>query len=127
MVKTMTLNQVMMTAPDFLTIWGEESNLIRVSSKALFNIVKLKKAFEEQLKSVQETVQTIMEQHGAETNEQGGLVIKDKEAADKANTALIELGEQQVDIVYGMITLTEKDILPPKLMDLLFDFIEFKE
>ena len=128
MVKTMTINEVMMIAPDFLTLWNEESTNIRVGGKALFNVVKLKKAFEEQFRSIQETVQTIMEQHGGEPNENGqGIAIKDPESAAKANEALSELGEQKVDIVYGIIQITEKDNLPPKLMDLLFDFIEFKE
>ena len=77
------------------------------------------------LGEIQETVATLAEQSGGERQDNGSYKIP-PEKIESLNNELAAFSDEEVEIEYTPITIKKDDILPPVLMDCLFDFIDME-
>lgn len=124
MTKTMTFSDVKLLSDSFANFWAQDKEQISLSGKPLYNLIKLKKELEKKALTIQETIIALGEQFGGSFNEEGRFTIPE-DHVQEVNEKIMEMGEQEIEIEYDEIILTEKDNLSPQLMDLLFDFVTF--
>lgn len=125
MIKTITTAQVRNICEDLLPNWETERKNIQVSGRDMYSIIKIKKELEKKLGEIQETVATLAEQSGGERQDNGSYKIPPEKIED-LNNELAAFSDEEVEIEYTPIKIKNDDILPPVLMDCLFDFIEME-
>ncbi len=106
----------------FLREWQNLSREIKLSNKSLYNLITLKKTFENKHYAIQETVIAIMKSNGAVENESGELQVPE-ENISKVNKELMDLGNQNDKIEGDEIIIRDEDFIPSQLMEILYDFI----
>ena len=125
MIKTITTAQVRNICEDLLPNWETERKNIQLSGRDMYSIIKIKKELEKKLGAIQETVATLPEQSGGERQDNGSYKIP-PEKIESLNNELAAFSDEEVEIEYTPITIKKDDILPPVLMDCLFDFIDME-
>lgn len=125
MIKTITTAQVRNICEDLLPNWETERKNIQLSGRDMYSIIKIKKELEKKLGEIQETVATLAEQSGGERQDNGSYKIP-PEKIESLNNELAAFSDEEVEIEYTPITIKKDDILPPILMDCLFDFIDME-
>ena len=125
MIKTITTAQVRNICEDLLPNWETERKNIQVSGRDMYSIIKIKKELEKKLGEIQETVATLAEQSGGERQDNGSYKIPPEKIED-LNNELAAFSGEEVEIEYTPITIKKDDVLPPVLMDCLFDFIDME-
>lgn len=125
MIKTITTAQVRNICEDLLPNWETERKNIQLSGRDMYSIIKIKKELEKKLGEIQETVATLAEQSGGERQDNGSYKIPPEKIED-LNNELAAFSDEEVEIEYTPITIKKDDILPPVLMDCLFDFIDME-
>lgn len=125
MIKTITTAQVRNICEDLLPNWETERKNIQVSGRDMYSIIKIKKELEKKLGEIQETVTTLAEQSGGERQDNGSYKIPPEKIED-LNNELAAFSDEEVEIEYTPIKIKNDDVLPPVLMDCLFDFIEME-
>lgn len=125
MIKTITTAQVRNICEDLLPNWETERKNIQLSGRDMYSIIKIKKELEKKLGEIQETVATLAEQSGGERQDNGSYKIP-PEKIESLNNELAAFSDEEVEIEYTPITIKKDDILPPVLMDCLFDFIDME-
>lgn len=124
MEKEFTINTIEGIYTHLIPKWNENLGAIKLKSRALYNLIGLKKTIEERHAQTQEAVVAIMKRFGAEQIENGGLKVPEDKIAD-TNAELMKLSEEKIKIEFSEIKVGEDDELPPELMEILFDFIIF--
>ena len=125
MIKTITTAQVRNICEDLLPNWEIERKNIQLSGRDMYSIIKIKKELEKKLGEIQETVANLAEQSGGERQDNGSYKIPPEKIED-LNNELAAFSDEEVEIEYTPITIKKDDVLPPVLMDCLFDFIEME-
>lgn len=125
MIKTITTAQVRNICEDLLPNWETERKNIQLSGRDMYSIIKIKKELEKKLGEIQETVANLAEQSGGERQDNGSYKIPPEKIED-LNNELAAFSDEEVEIEYTPITIKKDDVLPPVLMDCLFDFIEME-
>ena len=125
MIKTITTAQVRNICEDLLPNWETERKNIQLSGRDMYSIIKLKKELEKKLGEIQETVATLAEQSGGERQDNGSYKIPPEKIED-LNNELAAFSDEEVEIEYTPIKIKNDDVLPPVLMDCLFDFIDME-
>lgn len=125
MIKTITTAQVRNICEDLLPNWETERKNIQLSGRDMYSIIKIKKELEKKLGEIQETVATLAEQSGGERQDNGSYKIPPEKIED-LNNELAAFSDEEVEIEYTPITIKKDDVLPPVLMDCLFDFIDME-
>lgn len=125
MIKTITTAQVRNICEDLLPNWETERKNIQLSGRDMYSIIKIKKELEKKLGEIQETVANLAEQSGGERQDNGSYKIPPEKIED-LNNELAAFSDEEVEIEYTPITIKKDDILPPVLMDCLFDFIDME-
>jgi hypothetical protein len=125
MIKTITTAQVRNICEDLLPNWETERKNIQVSGRDMYSIIKIKKELEKKLGEIQETVATLAEQSGGERQDNGSYKIPPEKIED-LNNELAAFSDEEVEIEYTPIKIKNDDVLPPVLMDCLFDFIDME-
>lgn len=126
MVKTLNFIEFKGIADELLSSWDSLKKEIKLGGKSMYSLISLKKEIEKQGQTIAESIIAIGEQYGGAYNDQGRFIIPE-ENIEKVNSAIAELGQNEVEFQYNPVILSGEDNLPAELMDLLFDFIEFKE
>lgn len=124
MTKTMTINQMMPIANDFLQGWQDYKGRLQLKGKPLFHLIALKKQLEKQLVQAQETVAALAEQFGGVPDPAIGGYRIPEERQKEANVAIGDLVKTEVTFDFTPIKITEADEIPADLLDILFDFVE---
>lgn len=125
MIKTITTAQVRNICEDLLPNWETERKNIQLSGRDMYSIIKIKKELEKKLGEIQETVANLAEQSGGERQDNGSYKIPPEKIED-LNNELAAFSDEEVEIEYTPITIKKDDVLPPVLMDCLFDFIDME-
>lgn len=125
MIKTITTAQVRNICEDLLPNWETERKNIQLSGRDMYSIIKIKKELEKKLGEIQETVATLAEQSGGERQGNGSYKIP-PEKIESLNNELAAFSDEEVEIEYTPIKIKNDDVLPPVLMDCLFDFIDME-
>lgn len=125
MIKEMTMGEVRIAGTTLLNNWEAERSNIRLGGRSLYNLIAIKKEFEQQVLKIQETVSTLAQNAGGEAQENGSFRIPE-ENIDDLNARLQELNDEVIEIEYAPIVMKDSDNLPPIFMDALFDFIEIE-
>lgn len=125
MIKTITTAQVRNICEDLLPNWETERKNIQLSGRDMYSIIKIKKELEKKLGEIQETVATLAEQSGGERQDNGSYKIP-PEKIESLNNELAAFSDEEVEIEYTPIKIKNDDVLPPVLMDCLFDFIDME-
>lgn len=126
MKKTLTTSQVRDIGGTVFTSWEENKNGIKMSGKALYNLIAIKKQLEQKLMVIEETLGTLAAQFGGVTQENGSIKIPSEQRAE-ANKAFVDMGNEEIEIEYSPIILTNDSVLPVAIYEALFDFISFEE
>lgn len=125
MIKTITTAQIRNICEDLLPNWETERKNIQLSGRDMYSIIKIKKELEKKLGEIQETVANLAEQSGGERQDNGSYKIPPEKIED-LNNELAAFSDEEVEIEYTPITIKKDDVLPPVLMDCLFDFIDME-
>lgn len=127
MEKNLTLLQVRMIAEPLAQNWDNFSKELHINSKALYQLIGLKKTLLEEGQKINDTIiELFKSQDCVMNNEQTGFIIP-PEKQESINKMLQEFYAETTTIDYKPIILVEEDQIPTELMDLLFEFIEFKD
>lgn len=126
MQKTLTTAEAREIGGNLFSNWESNKGDIKLSGKALFNLIGLKKVMQEKLTTIEETLGMIASQHGGEPQQNGAIVIPEDRRAD-AGKALMEFGNEQIEIQYNEIVLKEVDSLPVAILEAVYDFVKFEE
>ena len=110
----------------FVKNWDSAMKETKLNSRSLYNLIRLKKTILPIAESIQETVIEIAKSHGGEVMETGGVKVPD-DKIQETNTAIGEFLEGEDTVHYQTITMSDDDSLSPDLMEVIFDFIEFKD
>lgn len=105
-----------------LTEWANHKDSIRLTGKALYNLLGLKRTLERELEIIEETLRGLAVEHHAEPRQDGSLFIPE-EYREEANKAFSDFGESDIEISYGEITLREQDNIPLPIFEALYDFV----
>lgn len=124
--KTITTNDLQSAANALFTAWEPNKANMKLQVVQMYNLIKLKKALQEEAMKLTETVTTIAEQAGGERLQNGGFKVPD-EKIDEVNNALAELGQQTIEFEYTPIQINGDDVMPIAIMEPLMEFIEIQE
>lgn len=108
------------------TNWQAIKGELKVSGKAMYAIISLKKRITELTDMVTESFLTVGQNLGGVVQQDGSLKIPD-ENIEEANKQLTEIALETQEIEYKPIILHEEDSVPTDIMELLFDFIEMED
>ena len=122
MQKNFTTVEIRNIGTQIISVWDTEKVNIKLNGKNLYNLIGLKKLIEQKIASIEETVMIIAQQYGAETQENGTLVIPQENRAI-ASEKLQEFGAEIVSLEYEEIFMTQDTSLPIAILEPLFDFI----
>lgn len=106
--------------------WDAMKSDIKLNSKALYNLIGLKKNLMEKGQQINDTLVQLFESNDCKLNDDGTGFLIPNDKQEKMSQLLIEFYDQIAYIDYQPIIIKEEDSLPADLMDLLFDFIEFQ-
>lgn len=126
LTKQMKNGDVRQIAYELEGIWNQQKNEIKISGRALYNLIALKKRLQEESTVITESFMVIGQNNGGVLQENGSMKIPDENIAE-VNKLLSEVANEEISIEYSPIKLVDSDNLPSELMELLFDFIEFAD
>lgn len=106
--------------------WDSMKGAIKVSGKALYSIIAIKRKLSELANVITESFLVIGQNHGGEVQPDGSLKIPD-ENIPEVNNLLTEIAMEEQTVEFKPIVLGENDDIPAGLMELLFDFIEMAD
>lgn len=127
MEKKYTLNEIARIHLALNKDWNTRVKDIKLNVKALYHLISIKRRLAEEFQKAQDAVQTIMLTNNLESDDNGSFKAKDDEQAAEINRQITELGDQEVCLKFDCIKLSNEDILPADILELLFDFIYFEE
>jgi len=123
MKKQMKIHEIRNIVTPLLRNWESLIGELKLSTKEVYKVIKLKRELLKHAESVDETLAILMRQVDAEEKENGTFVIPEQYRAEVA-AKMEELNSEVIDIEYQEINVTEKDTIPPLLIEYLFDFIK---
>lgn len=123
MIKTLNAIELRVLAGELLPKWESVRSELKLSPKQLYHLIGLKKALESNYYTINEALAMFLTQEGCTPREDGSFVIP-PEKMEFINGKLQEMSEQEVEIEYSPILVGESDVVPPAVMESLFDFIE---
>lgn len=123
--KTYTTVQIKMMALDVGRAWDAHKNAIKVSGRALYNMVGIKKELDNLHAQIQQTLLSLFESHGGEMQPSGEFIIPD-EAQAEVNQKLVDFGNETLTINYEEVKLAFDDTVPAEILEVFFDFIVFE-
>lgn len=126
MKKTLSTFELREVSEALIMAWEADRLQIKVTGKALYNLVGLKRTLENELKVVGDSLTLLATQHGGEPMQNGQFKIPDDKIGD-LNKALEDLYKTEVEIEYQPIKISEADSLPISIMEPIFDFLELSE
>ena len=126
MQKTLTTAEVRQIGAQLVMNWEAGKNDIKLTGRALYNLIALKKILENKLGVIEETLATIALQHGGQQQEDGSIMIPAETRAE-ANKALIEMGQETIEIDYNEIVIDDATMLPIPIFEAIFDFVRFND
>lgn len=127
MEKEFTTLAARTAAESIVKNWDAAKNSLKLSPKALYHLIQLKKELEIKGQTIADTLMQIFTSHDCKLNdEQTGFIIP-PEKSQEINNALTEFYAEKVVINYEPIVITDNDVIPTDLMEALFDFITFVE
>lgn len=121
--KTMKNGDIRQIAFDLSQRWESSKSNIKLSGKATYALIGLKRKLLSIGDEITEAFGTVGLALGGKVDEMGMLKIPD-DKIDEANKQLTEIAVQTQEIEFTPIVLNEEDELPMELMDILYDFIE---
>lgn len=126
MNKTLTTADIREIGGNLFTNWDARKGDIKLSGKPLFNLIGLKKAIQEKLVTIEETLGMIASQHGGEPQANGSIIIPEDKRVE-AGKALVDFGNEQVEITYNEIVIKETDSLPVEILEAVYDFVRLED
>lgn len=125
MTKEFIINDLATASLKISNEWDDNIGQTNLSAKSLYNLIGLKRALMNYYEQTQETVKSIMQQFDARPNAQGVLEVPE-EKMEEANKKIFEFSRDKTKFDYEPICINEDDVIPPCLLEAIFDFVEFK-
>lgn len=125
MTKKITLNEIVSIYGEMNKYWDEEIKSVSLSTRALYNLISLKRKLEDKVIEIQQTANAIMIKNGGEVKDDGLLKVP-SENVEQTNKELLDLSSQEIDFEFNEIILGESDEISPIFMEILYDFIILK-
>lgn len=126
MKKSMKVFQFRVFADNFLSTWENDKKDMKLTGKALFNLIGLKKNVEAQLMKTQETLVTLAQQNHGEPDGRGNYNIPE-EYRENMNKEMNDFAEQDIELEYEEIKLKDSDLISAEFLDYIYDFVKFED
>lgn len=123
---TMKVRDFNSVARELLTNWSEMRNRIHAPGKTVYDVISLKKRFEETYETMAQTMVSIVESNGGHLEQDGSFVFDD-EHRPEIDRLMTEFHNSDISISASPVTLRAEDELPPELIEIFFDFIRYAE
>ena len=122
MNKTLTTAQMREIGGQLFGSWEEHKKDIKLTPKALYSLIALKKNIEAKLTVIEETLMELALQYGGEPQPNGSITIPPEKRME-ANVAFQDMGDEIIEIDFSPIILQDDSVVPLPIYEALFDFI----
>lgn len=126
MIKTAKAAEVRGMAETLFGAWENSKNDLKISGRALYNLIGLKKELEKMAIQLQDTITELALQNGGSPMENGAIQIPE-DKKDYVNEKLLEFSNEVLEIEYSPVVLREEDSIPPAILEAIFEFVEFRD
>lgn len=126
MKKSMKVFEFRVFADNFLSTWENDKKDMKLTGRALFNLIGLKKNVEAQLVKTQETLVALAQQNHGEPDGKGNYNIPE-DYRGQMNKDMNDFAEQEIEIEYEEIKLKDSDVVSAEFLDSIYDFVKFED
>lgn len=126
MKKSMKVFEFRVFADNFLSTWENDKKDMKLTGRALFNLIGLKKNVEAQLIKTQETLVALAQQNHGEPDGKGNYNIPE-DCREQMNKDMNDFAEQEIEIEYEEIKLKDSDNISAEFLDSIYDFVKFED